>query len=111
VSEKTKGTKFRPLADQVVVRWLDAGTTTAGGIHLPDSAKEDSRLATVLAVGPGLRLSDGGRADMEVMVGDRVLVSSHTRTLSEVYETGSGKKKTGVAILREHEILAVVEEP
>ena len=91
--------KLKPLDDRVVVEPMDAETTTAGGIVLPDTAKEKSQRGTVVAVGPGRLLDNGERCKVAVGVGDSVLFSKYGGTDIEV----EGKD---VKILRESDILA-----
>ncbi|MEO8499208.1 MAG: co-chaperone GroES, partial [Planctomycetota bacterium] len=65
--------KIRPLDDRVVVEPVEAEQTTAGGIVLPDSAKEKPQRGKVLAVGPGRLLDSGQRGELSVSVGDEVI--------------------------------------
>jgi len=91
--------QLKPLDDRVVVEPVDAETTTAGGIVLPDTAKEKPQRGKVKAVGPGRLLDSGDRCTMSVVVGDEVLFSKYGGTDIEV----DGKD---VKILRESDILA-----
>jgi len=68
--------KVVPLNDKVLVKRLEAEDKTAGGILLPDTAREKPRQGEILAVGEGKRMEDGQRAPVPVKVGDRVLFSS-----------------------------------
>lgn len=71
---------FRPLHDRVVVKRVEEDTKTAGGIIIPDTAKEKPQQGEVVAVGPG-RLDDNGkRVAMDVAVGDRILYAKYTGT-------------------------------
>jgi chaperonin GroES len=90
---------LKPLDDRVVVEPIDAETMTAGGIVLPDTAKEKSQRGKVKAVGPGRLLDSGDRCQMSVTVGDEVLFSKYGGTDIEI----DGKD---VKILRESDILA-----
>jgi len=90
---------LKPLDDRVVVEPVDAETTTAGGIVLPDTAKEKPQRGKVRAVGPGRLLDSGERCQMSVNVGDEVLFSKYGGTDIEV----DGQE---VKILRESDILA-----
>ena len=72
--------KVEPLGDKVVVKRLEAEDTTAGGIVLPDSAKERPQQGRVLSVGDGKQLKDGARSPHQVKEGDRVLFSSYAGT-------------------------------
>jgi chaperonin GroES len=93
--------QLKPLADRVVVRKLDAEEKTAGGIVLPDSAKEKPQQGEILAVGPGRTDDKGARVAMEVKVGDKVLFAKYT---------GTEVKIEGIEylILAERDILAIV---
>ena len=93
--------KIRPLDDRVVVEPVEAEETTAGGIVLPDTAKEKPQRGKVLAVGPGRLLDSGERAEMSVSVGDQVIYGKYGGTDIEV----NGEE---VKILRETDILAKV---
>ena len=92
---------LRPLDDRVVVRPLEAEETTAGGIVLPDNAKEKPQRGKVLAVGPGKMLDSGNRGELSVSVGDEVIFGKYGG--SEVEVDGDELK-----ILRESDILAKV---
>ena len=91
--------QLKPLDDRVVVEPVDAETTTAGGIVLPDTAKEKPQRGKVKAVGPGRLLDSGERCQMSVTVGDEVLFSKYGGTDIEV-------DGHDVKILRESDILA-----
>ncbi|MGN6135008.1 MAG: co-chaperone GroES [Aureliella sp.] len=93
--------KIRPLDDRVVVQPVDAEATTAGGIVLPDSAREKPQRGTVLAVGPGKLLDNGNRGTLSVAVGDVVIYGKYGGSEVEV----DGEE---VKILRESDILAKV---
>lgn len=92
---------LKPLDDRVVVEPMDAEETTAGGIVLPDSAKEKPQRGKVVAVGPGRLLDSGERTAVSVQVGDHVLFGKYGGTELEV----NGKD---IKILRESDILAKV---
>jgi chaperonin GroES len=91
-----------PLNDKILVKRVEAEAKTAGGIVLPDSAKEKPRQGTVLKVGEGKRLENGSRAAFQVKVNDRVLFSSYGG--NEI--TLDGEE---YLILTEDDILAVVQ--
>ena len=94
---------IKPLYDNVLVERLEANDTTAGGIVLPDSAKEKPTQGKIVALGDG-RLSDkGDRLPLGVSKGDRILFGSYAGT-----SVKSGGKE--YLILQESEILAVVDE-
>jgi chaperonin GroES len=92
---------LRPLEDRVVVRPLEAEEMTAGGIVLPDAAKEKPQRGKVLATGPGKLLDSGNRGELSVKVGDEVIFGKYGG--SEVEVDGEELK-----ILRESDILAKV---
>jgi len=96
-----KAPKLRPLDDRVVVEPQEAEERTAGGIVLPDTAKERPQRGTILSVGPGRLLDTGKRGELSVDVGDVVIYGKYSGTDIEV----SGKD---VKILRESDILAKV---
>jgi chaperonin GroES len=94
--------KIVPLNDQVVIRPLEAEERTAGGIVLPDSAREKPQEGRVLAVGDGRRMETGGeRARLQVNEGDRILFARYAGTTVEV----NGEE---LLILSERDIVAVV---
>jgi chaperonin GroES len=93
--------KLRPLDDRVVVEPMEAEEKTAGGIVLPDTAKEKPQRGTVKAIGPGRLLDSGTRAEVGVRVGDVVIYGKYSGSDIEV----DGKE---VKILRETDILAKV---
>jgi chaperonin GroES len=101
--EKKAGVNLEPLDDRVVVRRLEAEEKTAGGIVLPDAAKEKPQKAKVVAAGPGKQLDSGGRAPMGVAVGDTVLVGKYSGTEVKV----AGEE---YLIMRESDILAKLPE-
>jgi chaperonin GroES len=94
-------TKLRPLDDRVVVEPMEAEERTAGGIVLPDTAKEKPQRGTVVSVGPGKLLDSGTRGSLSVAIGDVVIYGKYTGTDIEV----GGKD---VKIIRESDILAKV---
>lgn len=96
-----KGIKLRPLDDRVVVSPLEAEEVTAGGIVLPDSAREKPQRGKVVAVGEGKLLDSGERGALSIGVGDEVIYGKYGG--SEV-EVDGGEYK----ILRESDILAKV---
>jgi len=91
--------ELQPLDDRIVVRRLEAEEKTAGGIVLPDSAKEKPQKGEVIAAGPGKLLDNGKRAGLEVKVGDTVLFGKYSG--SEVKVAGEE-----VIIMREADVLA-----
>jgi chaperonin GroES len=93
--------RLRPLDDRVVIEPQEAEEKTAGGIVLPDTAKEKPQRGKVISVGPGKLLDNGKRGELSVGVGDVVIYGKYSGTEIEV----SGKE---VKILREGDILAKV---
>jgi len=94
--------KMKPLGGRVIVEPIEQEEKTAGGIILPETAKEKPQEGKILAAGPGDRDEAGKRIAMEVSVGDRVLYAKYSGTEVKV----DGKK---LLILRESDILAIVE--
>ena len=94
--------KLKPLGGRVIVEPTEQEEMTAGGIILPETAKEKPQEGKILAAGPGDRKEDGERIPMEVQVGDKVLYAKYSGTEVKT----DGKK---LLILRESDILAVVE--
>ena len=94
--------KIRPLGDKVIVQRLEAQAMTAGGIVLPDSAKEKPQRGKIISVGDGKQLDDGSRAEMSVKKGQEVLFTSYAGTEVKI----DGKE---YLIMDESDILAIVE--
>ena len=94
---------LRPLNDKVIVRRLEAEDKTAGGIYLPEQAKEKPRQGKVESIGDGKLLDDGKRAGFQVKPGDRVLFSSYAGTEIKV----NGEE---LLVLGEEDVLAVITE-
>ena len=99
---KSGKVKLEPMNDKVVVSRDEAEDVTAGGIVLPDSAKDKANRGTIVAVGPGKVLDDGSRGAMQVKVGDRVLFTSYA---PETIELGDDE----FLLMSESDILAVIE--
>jgi chaperonin GroES len=94
--------KFRPLHDRVVVRRLEAEEKTAGGIIIPDTAKEKPMEGEVIAVGPGARDEAGKLVPLDVMDGDRILFGKWSGT--EVKLDGEE-----LLIMKESDIMGIIE--
>ncbi|MFH1470053.1 MAG: co-chaperone GroES [Pseudomonadota bacterium] len=94
--------KFRPLNDRILVKRIEAETRTAGGLIIPDSAKEKPLEGEVIATGPGRLGDDGERRAIPVKPGDRILFGKYS---------GDEIKLDRVehVIVREDDVLAVVE--
>ena len=93
---------FRPLHDRVVVKRLDAEEKTAGGIIIPDTAKEKPMEGEVIAAGPGARNEAGALVPLDVKAGDRVLFGKWSGT--EVKLDGED-----LLIMKESDIMGIVE--
>ena len=94
--------QFRPLHDRVLVRRIEAEEKTAGGIIIPDTAKEKPQEGEVVAVGPGARAEDGTVTALDVKAGDRILFGKWSGT--EVRIDGEE-----LLIMKESDILGIVE--
>ena len=94
-------TKFRPLHDRVVVRRLESEHNTAGGIIIPDTAKEKPMEGEVIAVGPGARNEQGHVVALDVKEGDRILFGKWSGTEVKI----DGEE---LLIMKESDILGVV---
>ena len=95
--------KLQPLGDRVVVERAESEKVTAGGIVLPDSAKDKPTRGTVISIGEGKLLKDGTRKALQVKVGDRVLFSSYA---GETVPFKMGDRE--LILLREEDLLAVI---
>jgi chaperonin GroES len=95
--------KLKPLGNRVVIEPIEKEDITAGGIVLPETAKEKPQEGLVLSVGPGERDDDGDYIPMDVKEGDKVLFAKYAGTEIKV----DGNK---LLILRESDLLAIVEE-
>ena len=94
--------RVEPIGDKVVVKRLEAEQTTAGGIVLPDSAKEKPSQGRVLSIGDGQLTADGERVEPQVKEGDRIVFNSYAGTAITVDDEE-------LLIMREDEILAVLD--
>lgn len=94
--------KFRPLHDRVVIRRIDAEEKSAGGIIIPDTAKEKPQQGEVVAVGPGARDEDGMIVPLDLRAGDRVLFGKWSGTEVKI----DGEE---LLIMKESDILGVLE--
>ena len=93
---------LKPLGDRLVVEPIEQEEVTAGGIVLPETAKEKPQQGKVLAAGPGARDDEGKRIEMDVKVGDKVLYAKYSGT-----EFKMNSKK--YLILRESDLLAILD--
>ncbi len=94
--------KLQPLGDRVVVERAESEQVTAGGIVLPDTAKDKPTRGTIIAIGDGRLMDDGQRAPLQVKVGDRVLFSSYA---GDQFKLGDRE----LLLMREEDILAVLD--
>ncbi|MCW5959041.1 MAG: co-chaperone GroES [Pyrinomonadaceae bacterium] len=95
-------TKIKPLHDRVIVRRIEESDKTAGGLFIPDSAKEKPQEGEVIAVGDGKYKDDGSRQTLDVKTGDRILFGKYSG--SEI--TIDGEE---FLMMREDEILGIIE--
>ena len=93
---------IKPIGDKILVKRVEAEETTAGGIVLPDTAKEKPKEGEIIAVGEGKQLESGERADFQVEVGDRVIFASYAGTEVTV-------EREEYLLMSEDDILAVIE--
>ncbi len=94
--------KIRPLDDRILVKQSAAEERTAGGIVLPDTAKEKPQKGKVIATGPGKMLKNGKRGPMEIKKGDEVFYGKYAGTEVEI-------ENEKYVIIRESDILGIVE--
>jgi chaperonin GroES len=94
---------LQPLGDKVVVKRFEAASKTAGGILLPDNAKDKPQRGEVVSVGPGKQLKDGTRKGLQVKAGDKVVFTAWAGN-----EYKDNATSTEFVIMSEEEILAVI---
>jgi chaperonin GroES len=94
--------KFRPLHDRVVVRRLEDDTKTAGGIIIPDTAKEKPMQGEIIAAGPGARNEAGALVPLDVKAGDRILFGKWSGTEVKI----DGEE---LLIMKESDVLGIIE--
>ncbi|KXF77007.1 molecular chaperone GroES [Paramesorhizobium deserti] len=94
--------KFRPLHDRILVRRIEAEERTAGGIIIPDTAREKPQEGEVIAVGPGTRSESGRLQPLDVKVGDRILFGKWSGT--EIKLDGED-----LLIMKEADVMGIVE--
>ena len=95
--------KFRPLHDRVVVKRIDAEEKSAGGIIIPDTAKEKPQEGEVIAAGPGARDDSGKLTPLDVKIGDRILFGKWSGT--EIKLNGED-----LLIMKESDVMGVIEQ-
>ena len=96
------GVKIQPLGDRVVVQRDESEAVTAGGIVLPDTAKDKPARGKIVSIGDGKLLDNGTRAKFQVKVGDRVLFSSYA---GDEFKLGDRE----LMLMREEDVLAVIK--
>ena len=101
-TKKKASVRLQPIGERIVVQREASEETTAGGIVLPDSAKEKPARGTVVAVGSGKLLDDGSRGESQLKEGDHILFSSYAGENVEV----DGEE---YLLMREDDVLAVLE--
>src|SRR5262245_48405627 len=94
--------KFRPLHDRVVVRRVESEEKTAGGIIIPDTAKEKPQAGEVVAVGAGARDESGKLVPLDVKAGDRILFGKWSGTEAKI----DGQ---GYLIMKESDVMGIIE--
>ncbi len=94
--------KLRPLQDRIIVKRIEEETKTAGGIYIPDTAKEKPQMGQIVSVGNGKKTEDGKVIPIDVKAGDRVLFGKYSGTEVKV----EGEE---YLIMREDDILGVIE--
>jgi len=95
--------KLRPLDDRVVIKQSEAEEKTAGGIILPDAAKEKPQIGKIIAVGPGKLLDDGKRGKMSVKKNDEVIYAKYIGSEIEI-------DRDKFVVLHESDILGIIEK-
>ncbi len=94
---------LKPIGDRIIVRREQAEDKSAGGILLPDTAKNKPQKGTVMAVGPGKMKKDGSRAEMQLKSGDKVLFTSWAG------DEFNNRKEGDILVMHEGDVLAVVD--
>ena len=95
--------KLQPIRDRIVIKMVEAETTTASGLVIPDSATEKPSQGDVLAVGTGKIAEDGTIVPMVIQAGDRVLFGQHAGQTVKI-------EKEEFRILREEDVMAVIKQ-
>jgi len=101
-TKKKSKVTLQPLGDKVVVEREETQSKTAGGIFIPDAAKDKPSRGTIIAIGTGKLLDDGTRGEMQVKKGDRVLFTSYAPETIEIDDEE-------FLLMSESDILAVIE--
>ncbi|MGD0517859.1 MAG: co-chaperone GroES [Thermoguttaceae bacterium] len=98
----TGNIKLQPLGDRVVVERDESESVTAGGILLPETAKDKPARGKIIAIGDGRLMKDGSRSPLQVKIGNRVLFSSYA---GDTFKLGDRE----LLLIREEDILAIIE--
>lgn len=101
-TKKKASVRLQPMGERIVVQRQESEEMTAGGIVLPDSAKEKPARGTVVAIGSGKLLDDGTRAESQLKEGDQVLFTSYAGETVEIDDVE-------YLLMREDDVLAVIE--
>lgn len=101
-TKKKNSVRLQPMGERIVVRREQSEETTAGGIVLPDSAREKPARGTVVAIGSGKLLDDGSRSESQLKAGDTVLFTSYAGETVEIDDEE-------LLLMREDDVLAVIE--
>src|SRR4029079_3938974 len=101
-AERKNPMKFRPLHDRVVVRRIESEAKTAGGIIIPDTAKEKPQEGEIIGVGPGARDESGKLVPLDVKVGDRILFGKWSGTEVKI----DGEE---LLIMKESDVMGIIE--
>ncbi len=96
--------KLKPLSDRIIVQRSEAQDKTAGGVYLPDAAKNKPQRGKVLAAGPGKILKDGSRRGLQVKEGDTVLFTTWAG------DEFKDRSHNNILVMREEDVLAVIDE-
>ncbi len=99
-------TKLTPLHDRIVVKRDPEQDKTAGGIYIPETAREKSQFGEVVAVGLGRRNDAGQRIPLDIKVGDRVMFGKYAGTEAKRYYYESGGEE--LVVMREEEVLGII---
>ena len=101
-TKKKSKIRLQPMGERIVIQRVESEETTAGGIVLPDSAREKPARGTVVAIGSGKLLDDGSRASSQLQDGEQVLLSSYAGENVEIDDVE-------YLLMREDDVLAVLE--
>ena len=97
---------LKPIGDRIIIRREAAEDKTAGGIVLPDTAKNKPQRGTIIAVGPGKLKKDGARTSMQLKAGDKVLFTSWA---GDEFKDRNAKLEGEILVLHESDVMCVIE--